>query len=413
MSRCEAVGSIGVTEFLTKERVRLYSWALVIAILVAFLATVTRSQGSSAPFGRLGGDLPAFYSAGTIASRGDWGLLYDWSTQQEAQRGLFGETQDAFLPFAYPPFVAAAYAPLAALPYRLAASVHFMIMLAALALALAMMRGLLAVVEEYPTAVFAGSLAFLPMTMSIGNGQNTAFILLLLVAIWRSLASEQEVRAGVFAALLLFKPQVAVPVLGLLLVRHWRAALGAVPTAGALYLAGLPLLGAGWPVVWFQQAIRFGFADQATNGVASIDFFGFALAVFGQGAGPWILSGLAVAALAGYSARKWAAPDVPLGLLMGLMAICVALIPPHTQWYVAGVLVLPLAVMLDRALSRGAAPGRTLFAIGGVLVWSLLAGPFSSRIGFSIMFPAVVLVGLWLVSIIGRDAGRETAGSGR
>src|SRR5438477_10640628 len=92
--------------------------AVLFALVLGFLVTVLSGSGSNTAAGRVGGDYPAFYGAGRIVLDGDAAHLYDVKRQDAAEHDLFAGEHDGLLYFAYPPAVAAVYAPLAELPYR-------------------------------------------------------------------------------------------------------------------------------------------------------------------------------------------------------------------------------------------------------------------------------------------------------
>jgi hypothetical protein len=78
--------------------------------------------------GRLGGDYPAFYSAGRIIAEGDWGNLYSAEKQAAVQKGLFPGEENSFLVFVNPPFWAVTYYPLSLIDYRISYVVHTLLM---------------------------------------------------------------------------------------------------------------------------------------------------------------------------------------------------------------------------------------------------------------------------------------------
>ena len=100
-------------------RLTVYARAAAFAVLAAFVLSVAAGAGGEAAAGRLGGDYPAFFAAGSIVADGDWESLYEPARQLEAQQQLFPASDSDFLYFADPPYVAALDRPLAAIDYRL------------------------------------------------------------------------------------------------------------------------------------------------------------------------------------------------------------------------------------------------------------------------------------------------------
>ncbi|MDD2325399.1 MAG: glycosyltransferase family 87 protein [Alphaproteobacteria bacterium] len=121
-----------MNSFLTPWRLKWYPRLLLLALAVGFAIGVLGGQGAATLSGRLGGDFAEFYAAGRMVAGGQGVQLYEAQAQQEAQRDLHPDEAGAFVPFVYPPFLAAIYAPLSFLPYRLAFILHTFLMLAAL-----------------------------------------------------------------------------------------------------------------------------------------------------------------------------------------------------------------------------------------------------------------------------------------
>src|SRR5205085_5725409 len=84
-----------------------------------------------------GGDYPAFHMAGRIALDGRLADLYDFDVQAEYEHGM---PTDGLLPFVYPPFVAALYAPLATLPYPAGYALFTLIAFASIAASVALLH---------------------------------------------------------------------------------------------------------------------------------------------------------------------------------------------------------------------------------------------------------------------------------
>ena len=381
---------------LTPWRLRTYPRWFLVVLLVPIVVAVATADGSSMVTGRLGGDLPAFYGAGSIVADGDIEHLYDWDTLAASQAGLFGDEEGVFQVFAYPPFVAHAYSVLTLLPYRVAYAVHTVAMLAAIAGAIALLRPGLARVGRWPVEAFALAALFYPLYRAATGGQNTALTLLILAAGYRALDDDRPVAAGAIMGLLLFKPQFAIPVIGLLLLRNWRTVLGAAATGVVLWAWAAALAGVGW-VGWWLDGIRaFNEADQTVNGVRSINLIGIAERIFGVGSTPaYVVGGALAGAVVLALMWVWRHPRVPLDLQVAAMTCGILLIPIHVMFYDAGLLVLPFAVVANR---HGRASFNRLTAL------TLLAGAAHLGIdaGFNTLFPTVVLTTIWVADDIRR-----------
>ena len=119
---------------LTPWRMKWYSRGALLALAVALVVILVTGSGTTTMTGRIGGDYPAFYTAGQMIADGKADTLYSLSQQRAYQKVFVGE-DSGVLPFAYPPHFALVYAPLSQLPFRISYAVHTLAMVAALALA--------------------------------------------------------------------------------------------------------------------------------------------------------------------------------------------------------------------------------------------------------------------------------------
>ena len=118
-----------------------FRFTVVPAAVLATLLVVTVAGAFFTPEGegQLGGDFPAFFGAGSIVVEQGYDELYDAATQRAAQEGLIAN-EGGYLFFAYPPFVATGYSWLAPLGYRGAYVVQMLLMGAAAAAAVYLLR---------------------------------------------------------------------------------------------------------------------------------------------------------------------------------------------------------------------------------------------------------------------------------
>lgn len=370
----------------SRARLNRISVAVLVALAIAFIAAVQSATGLSesatgqATDSRLGGDFPAFYAAGAIALDGDFDELYVAERQQAAQAGL---GLDGYLAFAYPPYVAVGYAPLAALGFRAGYALHTVLMAAALVGALALLRKPVPVIGRFWLPTIAAALAFYPVFRAVGGGQNTAVTILLVAGVWRFLDDDRDFAAGVAGGLLLFRPQYAIPLIGLMgLSRRWRAVGGAVGVGAALWAATASFMGSSWVTSWLDQVVPFVETDAEVNAGNSISILGFLHAVLGSDSSLALVMGLVgAAAVAGLLSWMWLRPEqFDLPIRMGLAAMGMLLMSPHTMFYDAGLLVIAgaafLAIRTGETGGEGAASVLPVLAAGwvAVLVHPLFAG---------------------------------------
>lgn len=381
-----------------RPRVERLSKAVLLALAVAVVLAVMSGAGlgeSAADGARLGGDYPAFHGAGSIVADGDIDDLYDPMRQTAAQAGL---GLDGYLAFAYPPHVAMAYAPLSLLGFQIGYLVHTVLMSAALLGALALLRRPVPFVADHFWPIAAVAFTFHPLFTAIGGGQNTAVTVLLMAAIWRGLHDGSETLAGIAAGLLLFRPQYAIPMIGLLLLgRHLRA-VGVAAGVGALtWLLVAPFLGVGWIGTWVEQVIPFAERDADVNAANSISLLGVAQALLGADAtSARLLGGLGALAVIGAVSAAWLRVDlIPLAARMGLTSVAVLLMSPHTMFYDAGLLVIAGVSLL-----AGTTVDRPLALRFAAVVWlGAFSHLFADRLGATPL--ALVVVATFLTLIPG------------
>ena len=335
--------------------------AIAVALAIAFAIALASGSGVDTATGRLGGDYPAFYAAGRLITSGERQKMYDPAQQAQTQQGLFPrDSNDGVLYFAYPPHTALLYAPLSHLPYRLSYALHTLLMVGATVAALALVRPMVPLVDRHFAIVAIGTIAFYPMYRAITGGQNTALTLLLLAGSWRAVDADHDAIAGLLLGLLLFKPQFAVPLIGLhVLARRWRLGASAALTAMACWGAGAALLGVGWLSRWLDSVRFFSDLDARVNRRNAVSFLGAADTVFGVGDSRGRALGAVLALLTTVALvvvwHKRGRRDLYWPMMVALPAI--VLISPHAMFYDAGLLALPLAAMLaaDKVQVREAA----------------------------------------------------------
>ncbi|HUM01203.1 MAG TPA: glycosyltransferase 87 family protein, partial [Thermoanaerobaculia bacterium] len=224
--------------------------------LTSVAATEALIQAGRAFFHpKQGLDLAPPYLAARLLLRGDT-RFYDDAVvgAAGAALGLHGPAGpgDAVLNFIYPPWVPAAYAPLALLPWEAARVVWFALSAAAIVLALALFARATArdAAEERDLALsaLAATAFFFPVFYGLMTGQVNAVLLLLLAGSLLLFRRGRAFIAGlVLAAAALVKPFLAFPALVYAARRSWSALAGFSAGGAALALLGVVTGGAaGW-----------------------------------------------------------------------------------------------------------------------------------------------------------------------
>ena len=333
-------------------RLRVYPVAIIVALAAAVVLAAAADTGTGGPDKRLGGDYPAFYAAGEIALDGDWDHLYDARTQQSAQSGLVDDSE-GFLYFAYPPPVAAVYAPLAGLTYRWSYLAHTLLMALALWGAIAMARPMVPLVDRFPVAAFAGALLTYPLFRAVTGGQNTALTLLLIVAAARFEREGRLGAAGIAVGLMLYKPQFGVVFLALLIARRqWKSAASASVVGGVMWAVSALLLGADWVSGWWSQAAEFARLNADVNAPNLVSLPGALGHVFGT-AGD-VVGWLGAAVLvAGLLVIWWRLSDTDSRAIYALTAAVAVLVLPQPLFYEAGLVFFLGAVVVRNHARAG------------------------------------------------------------
>lgn len=347
---------------------------MLFAEIVGFVLFVGSRAASPTGPGRTGGDFPAFYAAGRIVNAGEGARLYDADVQAAAQvdilpRGpAIGDQPGAahYCHFAYPPFFAVFYAPLARLPFLLAWVVHTVLMFGALAAAIWLIRRRLPALVAHRASAFAAAATFYPLARGMFGGQNTALSLLCAAG---AFAARSDVACGAWLGLWLFKPQYALPVIAAVALARPRVLLGVAPVAALVWAVAAAVSGPDWTRTWVAAAARFAELDHAIDGWNATSLYELVIP-FGPTGGATPVAGVLSVATAtllmlGLSrARPTAA--IPL-------AACLApLIAPHALFYDAGLAVLGASLL--GAASTGTIPAGTASRELGPVVLLWLAG---------------------------------------
>jgi glycosyl transferase family 87 len=240
--------SAGDGHWLTAERVRVYSWMIV----VIFAAVCVFWVGSSLPAlvdprGKpVGADFIEFWSAARLALAGTPAAAYDWHAIGAVQHTLMPTMlPGSVFAWPYPPIFLLPVVPLGLLPYPVALAVF---VLGTAALWACFVRRLLP--ERGAWIVAAAAPAGL---INMLGGQN-AFLTASLAGFALLLLARRPVASGVLIGLLAIKPHLAVLFpLALLAAGEWRAIAAAAVTVVVLAAASLAAFGIDPWLAFFEQ----------------------------------------------------------------------------------------------------------------------------------------------------------------
>lgn len=232
--------------FLTRARVRLWAWAVLVAGAGVVLGMALSAHGHADYAGRpLGTDFSCFYAAGALAAKGAAAAAYDMSRLNSVLAAAWaGAPQYGWF---YPPFFLPVMQALSHLGYVPA------LLLWLLASLLAYLAGLRAVLQASQRPLLCDrlwlvlALGFPAVLINALNGQ-TGCLSAALLAAGLACLKPRPVLAGVFFALMAFKPQLCMALpFALIAGRQGKAIAAAVVTILCLTAAATLLYG---PDIW-------------------------------------------------------------------------------------------------------------------------------------------------------------------
>ena len=377
-----------VIAWLTRERLRIYTFA--IAFLTALTWGVTQYLGpgmTNLTGAILGGDFLGFYTGGKFYLAGRMADLYNLNAILAFQESIVYPLRYTKVHhFLYPPFTAAFYSLFSRAGYLEGLTLWLALGLTLLFASVCLVRSELEPLHIYsPARLFLGSFLFVPTLQWLINGQNTALSLFLYVAFFVMLRRGRDLSAGFALGLMLYKPQLALALgLVLLLKQRWRAIVGVVLGSLAWIITGILTSAAAMKnyleimhllpnYLRFNPAIETGTIPSpwAVN-----SFFGFAtllldnIWVTGANILFLLLSiGGILALIFIWRGIAWKPGNREWDLSMAGTVVLGLLLSPHLHIYDLMLILLPFAIILS--YYADGSPERVLDA-GPLLFWSAL-----------------------------------------
>jgi len=220
--------------------------------MTVFVVPELLSLGDAAnPFA----DFAAFYTA----AKSDWTSLYDLDRQYQIQSEFAPAPRERMAFYFYPPFFAVLFKPLAWLSYgqAFASMILFDLLLLGFALSI-LIRHLDLSRNQGRWLVFTTFINF-AVYFCLLKGQTSFISLLLLVLYVVAVngSTERRYRAGIWSALLCFKPPLAiVPVVVLCVRRYWNALLTFAICLAVLGVISIALVGWSGIAAWLEISKR-------------------------------------------------------------------------------------------------------------------------------------------------------------
>jgi len=287
-------------------------------ILLAVVASLAALLGARSATFLQGSDFPHFYCAARMLADGRGNQLYDVAVQQQYQARYAGRIGTLYT---HPPFEALLYLAVAWLPLRRAYLLWSLLSMGFFAGAARQ----LAKETQSPwdwRVLFAVSLCFAPALVCLLQGQDSMLLLSLVMLAFTALRCGRAFAAGCWLGLGLFKFQLLLPlVLVLVFTQGRRATTGLAKGFGLLLLvlAGLSVGISGWSVLALYPNFLLHYKEHQVIAdilpQAMANFRGLVFLCFGSDHSPFAI--IAVAMLSGtallITVRAWR--DAPISNL--------------------------------------------------------------------------------------------------
>ena len=351
--------------WLTRERVRLWSLAVLAASAIGLAFVIATSDGLNDYQGRpLGTDFSNVYAAGSYVLDGRAAAPFDWPAQHAREQSIFGAATP-FYGWHYPPFFLFVAGALALMPYALALALWQGVTLALyLGTIWLILRSVPARADASPDLLTRDpvwlllALAFPAVLINVGHGHN-GFLTAALLGAALTVLDRRPVLAGILFGLIAYKPQfgVLIPLL-LIATGRWRAFIAAAGTVAVLAVATLIAFG---PEVWraffaSSHLTRIEVLEAGGTGWHKIQSVFAMVRMWGGGVAlAYLLQGAVTVALAAVLAWLWrSAAAYPLKA--GALVIATILATPYSLDYDFAVLAPAIAFLAADGFTRGFGP---------------------------------------------------------
>ena len=213
-------------------------------------------------------DFSIFYTAGLMVRHGQGSVLYSDQAQGAAWREVVPGTdvRDHPLPFNHPPFEALLFVILTYLPYLRAYFLWLLVNLLLVGASAFLMRPWLPTLgSSFSLLLILAPFAFFPIAYGLLQGQDSILLLVLYCLAYGAFRRSQDLRAGVFLGLGLFKFHLVLPFAFILLLRRRWQALGGILVGFGFGLCRF-LGGRGMEATPLLSPIRIADQSSATGG---------------------------------------------------------------------------------------------------------------------------------------------------
>lgn len=361
--------------------------ATVLAVVLLFgvvLATAIKGRPEGADFG-------ALYTGALMVRQGKAARLYDLSAQTRIQEALF--KRKGLLLYAYPPLVAALFAPVTLFSYRVAYVVWGGINVVLWALFVSLRRKI-GMKPGMSGDLFILSFLFCPFWVALIEGQVSIFMLMVFALTFVRLRRSADYSSGLILGLGLLKFQDVLPLAVIFLLRRkWKFMAGLLTTGTILGFVSVAIVGAGGArsyVALLTDIVthpnRALYATVRSSNMPTIGALVTALLPRTPG-GSWIPVATTLAlsgALIFFLARSWNKVDgqggqTSLKLMFGAALSASLLISPHVNIHDLTAMLLAVALAISAPQWQGRSRCRTVLTVAATVLYAfpiyfLLAG---------------------------------------
>lgn len=229
-----------------------WSHGLVLAVTLSFWGMfLLKGESLGYVYKR---DFLCVYIGARAVVQGQGARLYDAQLQWKlTDSAISPYRRSTLLPFVYPAYVAILFAPLGKISLVRAFLIWTGINVLVIGWLIRQLIQYRQVVPAQRTALLLAFLAWVPMQLTLSQGQMGLICTLAVSEAALSLEHRKEWAAGCWLAVGLVKPQlIAVPLLGLFLLRSWRAVASFLTIACAVFCASCAVVG-----FWIPDYLRF------------------------------------------------------------------------------------------------------------------------------------------------------------
>jgi hypothetical protein len=409
-------GKLRTGDWITRERIRLWALAVLVASLAGIGFLLATSNGLNDYQGRpLGTDFSNFYVGGTYVLDGTPGLAFDPQLQHAREQAIFGAAAP-FYGWVYPPFLLYVSAALALLPYTTALAVwQGSTLLLYLGMLRAVLRSVKAPPEDYASPLPHDPLWLLVAVASpaafinIGHGQN-GFLTAALIGMALVLLDRRPILAGILLGLLSYKPQFGVVIpLVLIASARWRPFISASATVLVLVIVTTLAFG---PDIWRAVFDSMPFAreavlEQGGTGWHKIQtVFSWVRMWGGSVHLAYTLQGVVTVTVVGALVWLWRS-DAAYPLKAAALIIASILATPYSLDYDFVVLAPAIAFLAANGLARGFVPWEKTAL---VFLWLM---PLAARtVAEQTLIPLGVPTMLLVLMLVLKRAADDASGDG-